>query len=460
MYRSWYDRRKGGATSDPHGRTRRAALLTFAGGAAAIVAACAARQATRTVTPTGHPGDVTGAFAYSGHVLTPLGYGDLAGWEHDNHAEALAAFARSSRLIRDSSVLAGVSRHAWRTAGAAADGALAGAKGSRGEDVARSFFESRFQPVVIEDLSRSLFTGYFEPVLEGSRVQEGVYQTPLYAVPPERKSRRRKAPSRKEINEGALEGRGLELFWVADPVEAFFLEIQGSGRIRLPDGSMTRVGYAGQNGHGYYAIGRWLVEEEIIPREEMSAEAIKTWLRDNPEAGVELMQRNPSYVFFRELEALDPSLGPLGAMEVPLTDLRSVAVDRSVHPLGCPVWLETELAGVPFHRLMVAQDVGGAIKGAQRADIYCGSGDRAGLMASAQSAGGRIVTLVPRTALAEWVASGPSVPVPEPEAAPEAAPGAEPGAEPFTLGDPAGTGAGAPAPGEAPLPPVRGSSRA
>lgn len=399
-----------------------------------LLAACAERRGPAA--PKGPP-RVTGAFVYLGHVITPLDFSDLDGWSLDDHAAALGAFGRSAPLIRRSDVLGGIPPEAW--------GAPAVPPAS-----ARAFFESRFQPVLIEDQDSPLFTGYFEPILEASRVREGIYQTPIHALPPERRGKRRRAPTRKEIHAGALDGRELELFWAADPVEVFFLEIQGSGRIRLPDGTMTRVGYAGQNGHPYYAVGRWLVDEEIIPREEMSAEAIKTWMRADPEAGRALMERNPSYVFFRELEALDPALGPLGAMEVPLTDLRSVAVDRTVHPLGAPLWIETRLAGLPFHRLVVAQDVGGAIKGAQRADIYCGSGERAGLLASAQTGGGRLITLVPRAALLAWVAAGTSPPETVPEPAAETAP--EPGSLPPEAAPLPASGT---APATAPAPPRR-----
>ena len=198
---------------------------------------------------------MSGAFAYLGHVVTPLGYADLTGWAWDDHAAALAAFGRSAPLIGRSDVLGGISPEAWR--------ANAPPEGGLPPDAARAFFEERFQPVLIEDRARSLFTGYFEPVLEGSRVREDIYQTPLYALPPERRRRRRRAPTREQIYEGALDGRELEIVWVADPVEAFFLEIQGSGRISLPDGSMTRVGYAGQNGRRYVAIGRWLLASGI-----------------------------------------------------------------------------------------------------------------------------------------------------------------------------------------------------
>ena len=203
--------------------------------------------------------------------------------------------------------------------------------------------------------------------------------------------------NRHQIERGALRGRKLELVWVDSAADAFFLHIQGSGRIRLRDGSVLRVGYAGTNGHPYTAIGRDLIARGAILREKMSMQAIRDWMSANPAEGAALMRTNKSYIFFRELTGP----GPLGAQGVALTPERSIAVDRSALPLGLPVWLDTTLpdgAATPYRRLMVAQDTGGAIKGAVRADVFWGPGARAARMAGAMKSPGRYWFLIPRLA--------------------------------------------------------------
>ena len=183
--------------------------------------------------------------------------------------------------------------------------------------------------------------------------------------------------------------------WLADPAEAFFLQIQGSGRIRLPDGSTMRLGYAGKNGHPYVAIGRLLVAEGWMTLDQATAQAIKDWLRADPARGAALMDRNPSYVFFREIDDLPPDAGPIGTLGLPLIAGRSVAVDPEFHPLGLPVWIEAETASGPARRLWFAADTGGAIKGPHRADLFLGTGEAAGLEAGALRSRGRVVPLVP-----------------------------------------------------------------
>ncbi|MEL6794841.1 MAG: MltA domain-containing protein, partial [Pseudomonadota bacterium] len=241
------------------------------------------------------------------------------------------------------------------------------------------------------------FTGYYEPELRGSRTRSATFAAPLYQRPPDLAD----APylSRSEIAAGALAGRNLELLWVDDPVDAFFLEIQGSGRIRLDDGSVTRVGFAGKNNHPYRAIGRILVERGEMKVEDASADAIRAWLRAQPDGGAALMNENPSYVFFTERGDLNPDEGPIGAMGAPVTAGRSIAVDPAHHPLGAPIWVEA--TGVPGFegRLMTAQDVGGAIKGPQRGDLFIGSGDEAGAFAGSLRAFGRMATLIPNAAI-------------------------------------------------------------
>ena len=319
--------------------------------------------------------------------VTGLGFGDLPGWAGDDHAAALQAFLTTCDLLdgEDWAETARLAREA-------------------DPERARAFFEARFRPVRIEDGSPPLFTGYYEPEVEGTLESSGRFPVPLYRLPPEAPSGRPWL-ARAEIEDGALAGRGLEIAWLEDPVEAFFLQVQGSGRVRLPDGRVLRLGYAGKNGHPYASVGRMLIEQGALGVGEATADAVRGWLRRHPEEGRAVMRANASFVFFRELD-LPPELGPLGVLGRPVTPLRSLAVDPAHVPLGAPVWIETEGAE-RLRRLMVAQDVGGAIKGAQRADIYVGTGAEAGQRAGRIRDGGRMVVLLPvQRALA--LLAGPS----------------------------------------------------
>ncbi|MGB0504818.1 MAG: murein transglycosylase A [Pikeienuella sp.] len=320
-----------------------------------------------------------------GHGGRILSFADLPGWAADDHFAALEVYQNSFSRAR-SGGLGPTLADDWPRP-TATD--------------ARGFFEENFTPVAASG-AKARFTAYYEPELAGSRNQGGPYQHPLYARPPELKDGRQFL-SREQISNGALAGRGLELFWLTDPVESFFLHIQGSGRIRLPDGSVTRVGYAGQNGHAYSSIGRILVEAGAMSLNQASAQSIKTWVRDEPVRGKALLNKNASYVFFKERTELAPELGPVGALGLPLTPGRSVAVDPSIQPLGAPIWVETDGAPGYQGRLMVAQDVGGAIKGPQRADLFIGSGDTAGQIAGRVRSGGRLVTLLPNRAAARMI---------------------------------------------------------
>ena len=259
---------------------------------------------------------------------------------------------------------------------------------------ARAFFANNFTPMKVEPMTtdnkpwNGLVTGYYEPLLFGSRhcdaPGQGRYTTPLYRLPPDR-VQGEEYYDRAAIDRGVLAGRGLEILCVDDPVAAFFLEIQGSGRIALAEGGTVHVNYAGQNGHEYVAIGRILGEENAIPKPDISLFTIRQWLKSHPDQAPRIMQSNPSYVFFKEREpAPDPySLlgdGPLGAQGVPLTPQRSVAVDPRFAPYGAPILLDTTLPKAalgtdtdqPLHRLFIAQDTGGAIKGPSRADLFFG----------------------------------------------------------------------------------------
>lgn len=271
---------------------------------------------------------------------------------------------------------------------------------------APGFFYHRFDWARIGD-GRAFATGYYEPEVAGSRVPlpgyVPIHRTPadlIRCIGPGGKSGRGRIDpasgrctsyfSRSEIEDGALARRGLELAWVADPVELFFLEIQGSGRIRFADGSVMRVGYDSQNGRDYVAIGRLLRDRGFLPPGGANMKSIKDWIRNNPEAGRALMRENASYVFFRELTGS----GPLGALGIAVTPHGTVAADPKYTPLGAPVFLTLDRAGASG--LWVAQDTGGAIKGPNRFDTFWGAGAEAAAFAGDMSASGNAVLLLPK----------------------------------------------------------------
>ena len=345
-------------------------LLSFAAAPAAGEPEADGRPGVRPSAAAPWPGERT---ASDRRILS---FADLDGWAEDDHGAALAAFRGTCA----------------RLGGPDWPGLCALAQGLSPE-AARSFFEAAFRPVLTSDGRAPLLTGYYEPEIEGSRRRTAGFRHPLYARPPELPDGRPWL-TRREIEAGALAGRGLEIAWVADPVEALFLGIQGSGRVRLAEGGTLRLGFGGANGHERRSIGLEMVRRGLIEPFEASAATIRDWVRANPARGRELLRHDPSYVFFREVEGVGDDQGPLGAMLRPLTPLRSVAVDPAHVPLGAPVWVEKGGAE-PMRRLMVAQDTGSAIRGPQRADLFFGTGDDAGRRAGAVRDRGRIVTLLP-----------------------------------------------------------------
>jgi peptidoglycan lytic transglycosylase A len=364
----------------------------------------------------------------SAPLYRPVKFGDLPGWEQDDHLAAFQTFLKScARVIarsRDGVAEADSKRPLMPPADlvAACTRAAAQAGEITTKHAARAFFEENFTPnAVVKKGQASLLTGYYEPVLQGSRTPDGPYQTPIYKRPPDlvnvvddtrrgalkpgelthvRKTGSATEPyfTRAEIEGGALKGKGLELLYFSDPVEVFFMQIQGSGRVKLTDGSTVRVHYDGKNGHPYNSIGRYLIEKAILAADRMSMLALAQWLRADPERGRKVMWQNSSYVFFREIK--DEVGSPLGAMRVPLTPERSLAIDPSYHALGTPIYVSVPTMkhvpkASPFNRLMVGQDVGSAIRGAERGDIYFGSGDEAGRLAGSTRHSGRFFVLVP-----------------------------------------------------------------
>lgn len=364
--------------------------------------------------------------------LTPMRFSELPGWSEDTLQEVWPAWLRNCQaMARKGEPFVGLCRESLQVS-------------SSNPQAIRRFFEDRFLPHRLTESTpavdkpatspnmQNMVTGYYEPVVRGARNRGGPFQTPVYRPPPDlitvslghqypelRNLRLRGRvvktphgdqlmpyPSRAEIDRGGLL-KGLEIAWLEDPIEAFFLQVQGSGKVVLDDGQVMRLGYANQNGHPYRSIGRWLVEQGELTLAQASMQGIKNWVAANPQRRQELLHQNPSVVFFRELPATqDPTEGPLGSLGVPLTAGRSLAVDPRYVALGLPVFLRTEIpvrepaAGGPrsrpVARLMMAQDTGSAITGIHRGDFYFGSGKEAGELAGRMRYAGEMVVLLPR----------------------------------------------------------------
>jgi membrane-bound lytic murein transglycosylase A len=345
-------------------------------------------------------------------VLKPVAFTALPGWEKDDLRQAWPAFMASCEVL--------AKKPDWKE-----PCTIARDVNAANEKAMRLFFESFFVPhqVINQDGSDTgMVTGYYEPLLRGARKRGGPYQTPLYRAPddlltidltsiyPELKGMRLRGrlagnkvlpyPARAEMIESDTLA-GKELLWVDDPIEAFFLQVQGSGRVQLSDTKETvRVAYADQNGHPYKSIGRYLVDKGEMTLDQASAQSIKAWFISHPSRQQELLNANPSYVFFREEKLTDPNRGPKGSLGVPLTPQRSIAVDIQFVPLGVPVFLATTHPNkdTPLQRLMMAQDTGGAIKNAVRADYFWGFGAEAGEKAGKMKQRGMMWVLLPKLA--------------------------------------------------------------
>lgn len=367
-------------------------------------------------------------------VLKPATFASLEGWPTADVRGAFVAFVGSCKRIvarGDGDVVGGAAVYgsvgAWRPACAAALQANVSSP-----ETARAFFETWFQPAQAFNRSEAigLFTGYYEPELSGSRVKTDRFTTPLYARPkdlvsvdlgafrPALKGERiagrvdgaKLVPyeTRGEIESGALKDRSAPIAYVDDATAAFFLHVQGSGRVRFADGSVVRVAYDGQNGHPYTAVGRVLVERGEIAREALSMQVIRAWLKANPHKAPALMNENASFVFFKEQPLADPSQGAEGAQGVALTPEASLAVDLRFHALGAPMWVdgtapadEEAADDVVFRRLFIAQDTGGAIRGPVRGDVYWGSSARAESVAGRMAHKGKLFVLLPKTIVAQ-----------------------------------------------------------
>ena len=357
-------------------------------------------------------------------TLEPAAFAELSGWSGDNQSEALAAFLISCPVISESGPAA---KHAPDGAGFgnAADWKSVCEEAANvppgDETAAREFFERRFTPYLAGDNGEpdGLFTGYYVPELNGALEPDARHTVPLHRLPEDlvtadlglfseelegkriigrvEKDRFVPYPERADIGDGALDNRALEIVYVDDAVDAFFLHIQGSGRVVLENGETVNVGYAGVNGRPYVAIGRELIERGAMAKEDVTMQSIRAWLADHPGEAESIMDANPSYVFFRVIDGPFP----IGGAGVALTPERSLAVDRRYVPYGVPLWLESEKgpAGTgPLNRLMVAQDTGGAIRGPVRGDVFWGFGDVAGDIAGRMKDPGRYYLLLPNSA--------------------------------------------------------------
>lgn len=313
-------------------------------------------------------------------------YDAMDDWKQDNHAAALAAFRRScmalAALPPDKMLGEGSLR------APAADWQAACGHMPHANAAARIYFETHFTPFAAK--GDGLFTGYYEPLLRGSYKRSKHFQTPVYRLPPDVKEG---APyfTRSEIDNGALEARKLELLWVDDPVMLFFAEVQGSALVQIARHKKLRIGFAGKNNRTYVAIGKILKERGELT--DVNFFNLRQWLYDHPDRAREVMEQNASYVFFRKLPPTD---GPIGAEGVALTRERSLAVDKHFIPLGLPLYLQTTLPdGDRFNQLMIAQDVGGAIKGPVRGDVFFGHGAAAEQKAGMMQSRGNYILLLP-----------------------------------------------------------------
>lgn len=370
------------------------------------------------MTAIGAPVEV-GAHEIGGARLEPVSFTSLPGWDDDDHASAFAVFLASCDAIVNGAP-------ELRPAGSTGEHLLAVCRAAQGETTEnpKAFFEDHFVPhAVIPESGTGFLTGYFEPEYEGSLEQAEGYSVPLLArphdlvtipaggslpgIPAHLQAAARTDvgfapyPDRAAIEDGALGAHARPIVYLRHAAEAFIIHVQGSARIRLPDGGVVRVGYAGRNGHPYSSIGRIIVERGAIDRDEMSLERLLGWLKANPAEAREIMRRNQSYIFFTVLDDLGPDDGPIGGAGISLTPGRSLAVDRQLWRYGLPFWLDgivPDIDGMErqLQQLMIAQDTGSAIVGPARGDFFTGTGAKAGTQAGLIRHRPRFVVLLPR----------------------------------------------------------------
>jgi membrane-bound lytic murein transglycosylase A len=361
-------------------------------------------------------------------VFRPVSFQDLPGWAADDHLAAFAAFARSAHRVLEKP---------YRTGSLGVDctafaEAYAEARDLVPDDnsAARAFFERHFIPCRVQpsdNVEHGFVTGFYEPVAQASPVKSEKFAYPLYARPADLVDindgnrphgmdpylafgRKTSAGiveyfDRPAIEQGALSGQGLEIAWLEDPVDVFFIHVQGAARLVMPDGSTRRVTYAAKTGQRFTGAGRVLVDLGELPLADVTMQSIRAWFRANPGRVNEILWRNRSFIFFRDAAVDDPALGPIAAAKVPLAPGRSMAVDRLLHTFGTPFFIDaptlTAFDGAPFRRLMIAQDTGSAIVGNARGDLFAGSGDAAGEIAGVIKHPADFYALVPTTLFGE-----------------------------------------------------------
>lgn len=383
--------------------------------------------------------EIPGPITFNDSQLEPITWNDLDQWREDDHVESFNTFRNSCRAVA-AQLRAGNDSRPILPALAAVCRRAATLTNPTAEQ-ARTFFETNFRPLRIVKLgdTAGFLTGYYEPIVEGSRFPTPIFNVPVYRRPPDLippsayvkgqgfpntgKSMRKDAAGnlvpyweRGDIENGVFDGQRLEITWLKDPIDLFFIQIQGSGRVRLEDGTMLRINYDSHNGHPYTAIGRILIERGQVPREEMSMERIRQWMKDNPNDAKELRSHNKSYVFFR-IVGLSNDNEPAGAQGVPLVPRRSIAIDKNLHVYGSLFYIEADLPisssqpQTKFRRLMVGQDTGSAIIGPARADLYFGAGDQAGKIAGRFRHPGKFALLVPNEL--DPVVAGAKFPLPQ-----------------------------------------------
>jgi membrane-bound lytic murein transglycosylase A len=388
---------------------------------------------------TAHAASAEGPLKFAGSQLEPVRWTDLAGWSADDHLAAFAAYqagCQAARKMRRTDDHGQIFEALWNICRNAVS------LQPRDAATARAFFEQNFRPVRISRLGEAegLVTGYFEPVVAGSRFPSPEFHVPLYRRPPDLVAAGYKSGSlafpnkgvrvgrrngseivpyhdRGAIEAGALDGQKLEICWLKDPLDLLAIQMEGSARVILEDGTPLRISYDSHNGYRYSSFERVLIERNLISRQEMSAQRIRDWMTAHPEEAANVRATNRSYVFFR-VTGLTNEGEPVGAQGVPLTPGRSIAVDR-VHEYGTPFFIEANLpienakSASPFGRLMIAQDTGSAIVGPARADLYLGAGDEAGRIANRIRHSGRFVMLLPREL--DLVVAGTQMPLPVPK---------------------------------------------
>ena len=374
--------------------------------AAVLSTPAAAKVGKHSVKHSAQSGAKNSALKLHNAQVETLDFAALAGWKDDDHAEAFGAYLKSCNAILQGTPAMRRARPIY--------GALfnvcerAKAAGPLDREQAAKFFEANFNPVRLAPPGQSegFFTGYYETEVDGSRVQTAEYTVPIYTAPlstvKNKKSKVFADLDRAKIEDGALNGKKLEICYVKSPIDVFFAQIQGSTRVKLDSGPLLRLNYIASNGHPYTPVGKFLIDRGIIAKEDMSMDRIRDWMEANPEEGKDLRRKNRSFVFFQET-ALGAHDECLGAQGIPLTPGRSLAVDKKIHTYGTPIWIDAELPiasekpDTTFRRLLVAQDTGSAIVGPARADIYFGHGDGIGSIAGRIKQHGQFVMLVPRS---------------------------------------------------------------